>query len=369
MSTAKAFDWQQTPLPPVRQDGPVELESVDCLSCGAGDHETVIVAADQQSSRGTRFRLVRCRHCGLHFTNPRPTAASMAASYADDSPAAGILSDQRPSPAKRGAECASAPARGNLRRRIERHLEQAVLQARYGYPPSPPASLWEHWQAKAGHLWLRHGRQRLHWIPFKPPGRLLDIGCRSEQFLESMQHLGWTVEGINPSAVMARIFRERTGITVHAGGLPHPHIRPDSFDAVTMWDVLERAHRPREVLRQVRTLLKPGGMLVISTHNVASWPSRRFQQEWDLLNLPRHLVHFSPDTLRDLLRREGFGVTSVKHVARPSVLQESARRARKAGWGPLWLRLLSGKRIAKAIAHWTEQTKQADFIRVVAEKV
>lgn len=350
MSTAKAFDRQQPSTPPVRTDSPVEMESVDCLLCGARDHETVVVVTDRTRGAG-RFRIVRCTECGLHFTNPRPTPGSIGLFYADD-----------PVELPR-----SHPDR--LRGRLRRHLERAVLQARYGYPPCPPDNLWEQWQAKLGHLWLRHGRQRLHWIPFRPPGRLLDFGCRGVQFLEHMRSLGWTVEGLDLCPATAQVLREQSGIPIHGGGLPHPHLRYDSFDAITLWNVLERMHRPREVLRHLRGLLRPGGLLVIGTLNIGSWPFRQFQQEWEPLSLPHQLVHFTPETLRDLLRREGFGVVSIKHVARPSLIQHSSRRAAHAGWGRLWLRVLRSKLLAKTAAHWTERHKQADLIRVVAERI
>ena len=110
-------------------------------------------------------------------------------------------------------------------------------------------------------------------------------------------------------------------------------------------------------------------IVVLGVAKIASWSFRKFQHEWQLLDLPRNLVHFTADTLRELLRREKFGVLSLRHMGRPGIIHRSAQSAAASGWGPLWLRGLRSSRLATLLARRTERRKQADYLCVVAEKI
>jgi len=351
VSTIRAGSLFASPsAAPVASEPRIELEATDCLLCGGGDHETIIVASDPVTRQGGKFRVVRCRDCGLAFTNPRPTPASIGVFYPDSyGPYTGRSDDENASSGWRFA------------------LTRAVLRSDFGYPPQP-AGFGTPAAALLARLLIRRSRQRQNWIPFRAPGRLLDFGCGAGDFLKRMRALGWTVEGMDMSEKVARDIHDSSGIRVHVGSLPHADIRPESFDAVTMWNSLEHVHHPREVVRAAGAALRPGGLLVVGVPNFDSWSFRHFREEWYALELPRHLTHFTPDSLGELLRQEGFEVLSHQQIARAGCLRKSARRAAASGYGPWWLRAARWKPWGLMAANWSELSGHADFMRVIAEK-
>ena len=94
----------------------------------------------------------------------------------------------------------------------------------------------------------------------------------------------------------------------------------DSFDAVVMSHSLEHVSEPRADLARVRRLLRPGGLLLISVPNFASWQREMFGSEWFALDLPRHRTHFTPRSLAHALRGEGFELVSVRTTSSSGVL-------------------------------------------------
>jgi len=94
-------------------------------------------------------------------------------------------------------------------------------------------------------------------------GRLLDVGAGVGIFMEAMQRAGWSVEGVEPSRIAARSARERTGARVHEGLLEDLDLETSSFDALTFFDALRTVPDPLAFLRKARSLLRPGGVLII----------------------------------------------------------------------------------------------------------
>lgn len=325
------------------------MEFVDCLQCGGGDHETVLIASDPVTGIGGHFRIVRCRDCGLAFTNPRPTVESIGRFYPDD---------YAPHQQREG--------RPTLRQRLHERLEQAVLCSSFGYPPA--ANLGTKALGVLGRFVIRGSRQRQTWIPFRSPGRLLDFGCGAGEFLRKMSRFGWRVEGLDISAETARRVSAAAGRPVHVGTLPHPDLEPASFDAVTLWNSLEHVHDPRATVRAAAELLRPGGLLVVGLQNFDSLSAKLFREHWDAIDLPRHLTHFTPATLRTLLESEGLRVQSLDQIERVGWIRHSARRQRAASDGTWRTKLLTWKPAAKLFARWTRFRGRADALRAVAVK-
>jgi SAM-dependent methyltransferase len=97
-------------------------------------------------------------------------------------------------------------------------------------------------------------------------------------------------------------------LDVFAGEITDAGFADNSFDIVTMWDVLEHVRDPLRVLCEVRRILRPGGLLLCSTPNVDSVDANLFGRYWIGYDFPRHLYVFSSSTLGRLLRQAGLHV-------------------------------------------------------------
>lgn len=328
----------------------VELESIDCLHCGGSSHRTLMTAPDMGERLPGEFSIVECADCGLAFTNPRPTAETISYYY----------------PSHYMCHDVDGNWDTRWRARLRDRLERSVLRTFYNHPPR--ANLWTQLEALAGQFWIRRAHRRVNWIPFTGQGRLLDFGCGSAAFTRRMKHAGWDVEGLDVSPAAAAKVERETGIRVHVGTLPHDDLIPRSFDAITMWAALEHVHDPRAVIGAARELLAPGGIFVASVPNFGSWSAKNFGQYWQGLELPRHLTHFTPDSLRAMVAAEGLCVRRVVQIARDGWMRISARRVQADGGSP-WLSLLRHKWAVQPVATWTQWTRQADDIAIVAERI
>jgi 2-polyprenyl-3-methyl-5-hydroxy-6-metoxy-1,4-benzoquinol methylase len=158
--------------------------------------------------------------------------------------------------------------------------------------------------------WRADIKASVMYLPAKPGGRLLDIGCGDGKTLSSMQALGWQVEGVDfdPQAVE---HARRRGLDVHVGTLMEQRYADNSFDAIIMSHLIEHVHKPLDILVDAHRILKPGGRLVIITPNASSLGHRLFRHHWRGLEPPRHLHIFNRCTLGNLAVKAGFGDVSL----------------------------------------------------------
>ena len=142
------------------------------------------------------------------------------------------------------------------------------------------------------------------------PGRLLDVGCGSGVFLRCAADLGWKVVGVEPAKAAHRgamALLAGRGEVVPAS-LQDASLAPSSFDAVTLWDVLEHVPDPPSLMERAASLLTPAGHLFVNVPDLESLPTRLLRARWPLL-LPEHLVYFNRAGLR--LCGERAGLTSI----------------------------------------------------------
>jgi len=163
--------------------------------------------------------------------------------------------------------------------------------------------------------WLPRKRvlyeSRLQSLPAPTPGRnrLCDVGCADGQFLIAARERGWHVFGVELNPPAAARSREQ-GIEVAEGTLEALDDLPwGTFDLVTSWDVLEHTPTPRDFVRRLRRLVKPDGLVVVTTLNVASLVYAVFGLEWSMI-CEDHFTYWNRRSLRRLARLEGFEATS-----------------------------------------------------------
>jgi len=299
----------------------VQWEETNCLLCGGGKWSHLLEAPDNfPGGRGLWFAVVQCLDCGLCFTNPRPSPKAMGQFY---------------------------PFEYKPHRSPSTRSRRKLTRRPVGF-----------------RAWLRKERQALAW---QGRGRLLDFGCGGGSFLERMHRRGWQVTGLDASSAAVERVRSELGLEVFCGTLPHPALAPASFDVITMWESLEHVHDPLKVLRQARQLLVPGGKLIVTVPNIDSMAFRWFGHAWYGLDLPRHLTHFAPWTLKIMLYRAGFTPGPVRMVRHSHWLRWSAKLACAQSRGSLWHRLLHTKPVSRLATWYSFWSRQADCMFVTAE--
>jgi SAM-dependent methyltransferase len=300
----------------------VEWEAVNCLLCDSPRWSLLVEAPDRNpAGKGLWFAVVQCQNCGLCFTNPRPSARSIGQFYS---------SEYRP------------------------------------HRPSRKRNSQAWWRSIP--FFQKPSRKVRQILPCHGQGRLLDFGCGSGTYLASMRRLGWQVTGVDISVAAVQRARTELGLHALAGTLPHVGLRHDAFDLITMWQSLEHVHQPLQVLREARRLLVPGGRLVVSVPNIDSLPFRWFEHAWYGLDLPRHLTHFAPPTLRLILERAGFRVGSLQLIRHSDWLRSSAKQAGRENQGSPWQQCLRTRAGSNVAAWYCYLTRQADCIQVTAVK-
>jgi hypothetical protein len=303
---------------------------VPCPLCGVRRDEPLLMAP---TAHGT-CRLARCGGCGLVYLNPRPSDDCLGLLCPD--------SDHADPPPNRTND-------GSLGRLVG-YLRRLALSRYEGYPPALRTGL-ERALAPLGKAllaWQGEAMTRLLWVG---QGRLLACGCGSGWFGARMRELGWDVT-----------VRD---LDVHS-------VRPESFDVVTLGALLERVPDPHRLIEAVARALAPGGRVVVSVPHIAGWSFRTFGPNWTGLDLPRHLLHFTPPTLHRLLVGHGLTVQECRMVPRTSWLRQTVRAgAARPGVRPLkrlLCRAVAWGPLCRLIGRWSAETKQADTFRMIAVK-
>jgi 2-polyprenyl-3-methyl-5-hydroxy-6-metoxy-1,4-benzoquinol methylase len=295
-------------------DGAAERREVTrCPACGCERFRTAY--------HRNGYRLTRCRRCGLLLVNPQPSPSKTNAIY---------------------GEAYFAP-----RKPIGLHVDAPMQRFR-----------------------LLAGQQRLAEVAesHRPPGRLLDVGCGEGFFLDVAGRAGWDCSGVELSEFAADQARRKDLGTIVQGTLRDAAFPSAFFDVVTMFDVIEHLHDPIAELAEVHRVLRPGGLCLMLTPNVASVPARLMGRYWFEIKPPEHLYYYSMSNAASLLRRAGFGRASVRGAGKVLTLEYIALVLREtapwlsalvrtsAGWvAPLYRRPINfqfGFLLARTIKPW-----------------
>ncbi|MBY0438232.1 MAG: class I SAM-dependent methyltransferase [Burkholderiales bacterium] len=143
--------------------------------------------------------------------------------------------------------------------------------------------------------------------------RLLDVGCSSGAFLQAARMLQVPARGVEPAPSAAAGARA-SGLDVVTGTLESAAFEPGSFDAVTLFEVIEHLQDPLSLAHDVFRVLRPGGIWLIGTANAASWTAALMGARWQYLNIASHGGHvsfFNPGSIAVLAARSGFSVERV----------------------------------------------------------
>lgn len=236
------------------------FEQVSCNLCGKDDYCVRVrptkenydpqkVFSASGGIMGTQ-QIVRCRHCGLMYVNPRVKADQVLSAY-------GEAVD-------------------------ELYLSQADGRKQTF--------------ARSFQLIERYANA---------PGKILDVGAAGGFFLQVAKEKGWDPYGVEPSRWMAEWGNNQFSVNIKPGVLNDAKYPDSFFDVITMWDVLEHTSDPLAELAEARRVLKPGGIIIINFPDVGSWPARIAGSRWWFF-LSVHLYYFTSATLGKMLIKNGF---------------------------------------------------------------
>jgi len=145
----------------------------------------------------------------------------------------------------------------------------------------------------------------------KRSGRIVDIGCGTGAFLSTMKHAGWSITGIEPDETA----RSKAASLYGVSALPAEefyNLPAGNFDAITLWHVLEHVHDLHGYISQLKNMLSAGGRLFIAVPNYTAYDAKHYGSFWAAYDVPRHLYHFSPQSMRRLLQEHGLAVEKIK---------------------------------------------------------
>jgi SAM-dependent methyltransferase len=234
-----------------------------CPICGQADIREWLSAPDRFHGRKERYTLLRCSACSLVWLSQPPKPSEMHRHYTDA-------------------------------------YDRLISAAGENSPGR--------WRDRNAAL-----------APYKQSGALLDLGCSSGAFLQTLRGKGWELFGIEMSAESAKHAQAKSGANVFVGDILDAQFPPASFDVITCFDVFEHLYQPRLIMAKVAQWLKPGGIFYVLVPNVDAAEARVFGSYWHGLELPRHLFHYSPESLKFLAESAGLHQVSLETRRNPAV--------------------------------------------------
>lgn len=233
-------------------------ELKECPVCAGKVFEPFIICKDFTVS-GEKYSIVKCTSCGFLFTNPRPGAMEIGKYY----------------------ESEEYISHSNSKEGFLNKIYQFVRK-----------------KAIADKIKLIQGENK------GLEKKILDIGCGTGEFLQACKENGWKSRGVEPNE-KARTFAQ---ITYGLNILDETQLKAlqDTFSIITMWHVLEHVHELQERVMQLNKLLKTGGTAIIAVPNPTSADALNYKEFWAAYDVPRHLYHFSPSSIKNLFSRHGF---------------------------------------------------------------
>ncbi|MEN9563418.1 MAG: hypothetical protein RIR73_1662 [Chloroflexota bacterium] len=230
---------------------PASLETATCPICGPSAQAVLRYNFDP-------YNVVACSTCGLNYLSPRLTQEAILKLYKDEAYYNSNISGQ-------------------------------------GYDEYMEIS----------DNWVKTFTRRLKQVaPYKSSGKALDIGCGPGYFLTAAQKLGFDVYGLDPSDYIVAQAQKTWGDKVQLGLIESANYAPESFDLVVAFDTFEHIYEPKKFLSAIHKVLKPGGVLAITTPDPTSTLSKISGKNWVSYKLPEHVFYWSPETIRKVLSDE-----------------------------------------------------------------
>jgi 2-polyprenyl-3-methyl-5-hydroxy-6-metoxy-1,4-benzoquinol methylase len=195
-------------------------------------------------------------------------------------------------------------------------------------------------------------------------GIMLDIGCGTGAFLNTMKMAGWGITGLEPDAIARSKAAELYNL--------HPEspeklftLKEGSFNAITMWHVLEHVHDLHGYMKQLHKILSASGRLFIAVPNYTSYEATVYRQNWASWDVPRHLYHFSPQAMKALLLQHGFVLKAIKPMWFDSFYISMLSEQYKNRKGNIFMAFIRG--LQSNLKAWRSKEKCSSIIYIVSK--
>ena len=237
-------------------------ELVSCPVCGKSNFTPFLQSSDFFLTN-EEYTIVICSSCGMKFVNPRPKTSEIGKYYE--------------SPDYISHNTGKKNGLNFLYRQVRNFLVKKKCK-----------------------LVKEHSRGK----------KLLDIGCGTGEFIFFCKKNGFDVTGIEPSENPRFFAQTKYKLDVHEETYLDNLIHPE-FDVITLWHVLEHVHLLNERMNKIMEIMKPDGTLIIAVPNSDSWDARYYGKFWAAYDLPRHLYHFSRETMQVLAKNHALKIDRI----------------------------------------------------------
>lgn len=235
----------------------------NCYCCNNTDFRLYTTAKDNYSDES--FNIVQCNHCHFIFTNPRPDVQEIGKYYT----APTYLSHQ--SHSKGLVQSIYRYARNFMKRKKLALIQRSInKQANFS---------------------------------------LLDFGCGTGDFLGFVKQQQIFAEGVEPDDQARAVAKSINNVDTYSIE-QSKQFEHNKFDVITLWHVLEHIHNLHEQITYFNNWLKPNGKLIIAVPNIESYDAAYYGKYWDALDVPRHIYHFSPSNLKQIVEQHNFALTA-----------------------------------------------------------
>ena len=195
-------------------------------------------------------------------------------------------------------------------------------------------------------------------------GQILDIGCGTGAFLDTMKEADWAITGLEPDNVARTKAAELYNIHPQESGKLF-ELNAGSFNAITMWHVLEHVHELHAYIKQIETLLAPNGKLFIAVPNYTSKDADIYAAHWAAYDVPRHLYHFSPQSMEKLLLTYNLKLVTCKPMWFDSFYVSMLSEQYKNGKGNIIKAVFNG--FLSILKAWGDVGKCSSVIYIVSK--
>ncbi|MFM2207194.1 MAG: hypothetical protein RL213_1169 [Bacteroidota bacterium] len=231
---------------------------LNCPVCNGSSFKDRLTCKDHTVS-GSSFTIQECLSCGFLFTNPRPSKTEIGPYY----------------------ESKDYISHTNAKAGLFNSIYQTIRNVA-----------------------IRQKIALIRTVTGKKNVDLLDVGCGTGEFLAGCAKEGWNVMGIEPGD-SARM-QAKTNHQLRVEEESYLEKSPETFDVITLWHVLEHVHDLNARIIQLSGILRKDGVLIIAVPNYTSRDAKAYGENWAAWDVPRHLYHFSPDTIKKLFLKHGF---------------------------------------------------------------